>query len=125
MNQKSQSIDSEKPLDKNKKLIKLYAKSALSNVAISLISDESLNLGNVKFSEVIQSVTSKLLEYEPDTDLNALTDEALEPLRATFSDDVFRDSIGNVRCFMVCVASGKPPSECKRQCNIDWIPPLE
>jgi|GEM_PF-1157647 len=125
MNKQSQPTDPKKSLDTNKDLIKMYAKSALSNVAISLVSDESLNLRSVDFSKVIQSVTSKLLEYEPDTDFNVLTDEALEPLQAIFSDDAFLGTIGNVRCFIVCVASGGNPSRCKQQCGINWLPPLD
>jgi hypothetical protein len=125
MNQQSQPTNLKASLDTNKKLIKMYAKFALSNVAISLVSDESLNLRSVNFSEAIRSVTSKLLEYEPDTDLNTLTDEALEPLRAAFSDGVFPERVGNVACFIVCVASGGSSSECKQHCNVNWIPPLE
>lgn len=125
MNQQSQPTDFQKLSDRNKKLIKMYAKSALSNAAISLVSDESLNLRNVNFSEVIQSATSKLLEYEPDTDLNALIDEALEPLQATFSDDVLLGSLGKVKCFIICTTDGGSSSECKQKCKLDWIQPLD
>jgi hypothetical protein len=123
MSQQPQPINPKASLDTNKKLIKMYVKSTLSNVAISLASDESLNLRTVDFSEAIQNVASKLLEHEPDTDLNTFINESLEPLRDTFSDDVLSERVNNVACFMVCVAQGGNTSECKQQCNIDWILP--
>lgn len=123
MSQQPQPTNPKASLDTNKKIVKMYAKSTLSNVAISLASDESLNLRTVDFSEAIRNVASKLLEYEPDTDLNAFINESLEPLRDTFSDDVFSEKVENVACFIVCVAQGGSSSECKQQCNINWILP--
>lgn len=121
MTENSKPISYAEASDTDKNLLKIYVNSVLSAAAISLMSDQSLQLKKISLDEHIQKIANDLVAHEPDITLASLVDESIAPLNSSVTEDLF----GGVACFLKCRLLGGSPSECNNECGTEHAPPQE